>query len=358
MPCSSLLEAAVHSGAIKNALFIGSSEKELIVDLQRVLHELGFSKELKWSIFQADGDYGNATAAAVAAFAQKNGKSSNGNSVTITLAKLILQRHDFLPSMYILWRIHKSDLRTKYYVSKGTKMSIIAVQTLLNELGYGRQLKYSKFGADGFYGSATRSAVKAFANDNNISSDGDLLTRPLVNLFLEKIIPYYGKNWSDFAEKRLEDDASPLAYFEGDRFIGKPCEADVLFLPALKRINQYAEDANVYIHVTSSFRTTTNVQGAIVKPATYSNHLIGHGIDMNIKYDNKPLVTSKVLVKYPNVPAPVKQFLKAIIDDPKLRWGGQFSTKDPVHIDDGYNQNRTKWNTRYEIIQKAAQLGT
>ncbi|WP_452602375.1 M15 family metallopeptidase [Pontimicrobium sp. MEBiC06410] len=356
MECSNLIEAAVKKGDISRALFIKSPDKTLVTDLQRTLFELGFRKELKWDNYQADGDYGKATAAAVAAFAKKNNHSSNGKSVSNTLAKLILQRHDFLPEMYVLWSIHKSDLRTRKYISKGTRMSISAIQVLLNTIGYGKELNFLKFGADGLYGNSTRKAVVTYAKDNNIDSDGDWLSRPLINLFLKDINKFYGSKWSDLANNNLPSKKSPLVLYQGSRFIGKPCRADVEFVTALEKVNTYAKQADVYIYVTSSFRTTTNVQGAIVKPATFSNHLAGHGIDMNVKYGNK-LANSKVLTKYPNVPAPVKQFLTAIINDAGLRWGGKFNTKDPVHIDDHLNKNRSEWEKRYKAMQEAVQLG-
>lgn len=358
MECSNILEAALKQGNISQSLFKGSSNKELVTDLQRTLFELGFRKELKWDNYNADGDYGNATATAVAAFAQKNNNSSDGTSVSNALAELILQRHDFLPEMYILWSIHSSDLRSKKRISKGTKMSISAIQVLLNERGYGSQLNFSATGADGLYGQNTRNAVIAYASDNNITSDGDLLTRPLVDLMLKDINPHYGAKWSDQAKNNLPGGNSPLILFQGSRFTGKPCRADVQFEPMLKKINAYAEQAGVNVFVNSSFRTTTNVAGAIVKPATFSNHLAGHAIDMNLAYGNGQFANSQVLKKYPNVPAPVKNFLKLIIDDPNLRWGGQFGTSDPVHIDDGLNvKNRPKWEERYQAMQRAVQLG-
>ena len=357
MECSNLLEAALKKGTLSQSLFKGSSDKELVTDLQRTLFELGFRKELKWDNYQADGDYGKATAAAVAAFAKKNDHPSDGKTVSDSLAKLILQRHDFLPEMYILWTIHTSDLRTKKFISKGTRMSITAIQVFLNTVGYGNELNFARFGADGLYGNSTRKAVIKYAKDNGIDCDGDALTRPLVDLFLKDIKQYYGSRWTDLAEQNLPNEDSPLILYQGSRFSGKPCRADVQFLPSLEKINTYAEEANVIIHVTSSFRTTTNVRGAIVKPATFSNHLAGHGIDMNVRYGNGQFANSKVLAKYPNVPEPVKQFLKAIIDDPKLRWGGKFNTKDPVHIDDHLNKDRAAWKKRYEAMQKAVQLG-
>ena len=354
---STLIEAALKQGDISKSLFLGSTSKNLLTELQKVLFELGFKRELKFDNYEADGDYGPATVDAIAAFAAKNNIASNGVFVSNTLAKLILQRHDFLPEMYILWSIHSSDLRTKKFISKGTNMSVAAIQLLLNERGYGQQLNFAKFGADGDYGKGTRNAVIAYAKDNGIQSDGDLLTRPLIDLMLKDINAFYGSNWSDLAVNNLPSDESPLVLFEASRFRGQPCRADGQFVPALKQINAYAEEANVFIHVTSSFRTSSNVGGAIVKPATRSNHMAGHAIDMNVSYDNGKSANSKELGKYPAVAEPVRRFIKSIIDDPDLRWGGDFQVKDTVHIDDNLNGDMAKWDKRYQAMQKAVQLG-
>lgn len=352
----SIISEAVHQGDISKSLFQGSTNKALIMELQKVLFELGFKKELEFDNYEADGDYDAATTNAVAAFAAKNNMAGDGSKVTNPLAKMILQRHNFLPEMYLLWSISQSDLRTKKFISKGTKMSITAIQLLLNERGYGVQLNFQKYGADGEYGPGTCNAVTAYGKDNEIICDGDLLTRPLIDLMLKDINAFYGANWSDLAVNNLPANKSPLVLFEGSRFRGKPCRIDIDFVPALEKINAYAEQAGVFIHVTSAFRTSSNVKGAIVKPATRSNHMAGHAIDMNVIYDNKN-ANSSMLAKYPNVPAPVKQFLKSVIDDEGLRWGGLFNTKDPVHIDDGLNGDIAKWDKRYQAMQKAVQLG-
>ncbi|WP_161991936.1 M15 family metallopeptidase [Flagellimonas algicola] len=125
----------------------------------------------------------------------------------------------------------------------------------------------------------------------------------------------------------------------------------------MEKVNDYAEKADVYVYVTSSFRTSSNVNGAIVTPAKRSNHMAGHGIDMNVIYGNDQWANSKVLNKYPAVPAPVKKFIDSIIADPKLRWGGKFRIKDVVHIDDHLNKDRDKWEERYQAMQRAVQLG-
>ena len=355
---SNLLEAAVADGSVSKSLAQGSPSKDLVTELQRILFELGFKKELQFDNYQADGNYGTATVDAVAAFALKNNNRSDGTSVSNPLAKLILQRHDFLSSMYLLWSIYSSDMRTKKYVSKGTRMSITAVQTLLNEKGYGAQLNFPKYGADGLFGDGTRKAVMAYAKDNSIDSDGDLLTRPMIDLMIKDINPYYGNNWSDLAVNNLPNDDSPLVLFEASRFQGQPCRADVQFVPMLTKINDYAEQADVYVHVTSSFRTSSNVGGAIVKPATRSNHMAGHAIDMNVVYSNRTKsANSTELGKYPSVAEPVRRFIKSIVDDPGLRWGGTFQVRDTVHIDDNLNSNMGLWDKRYQAMQKAVQLG-
>ncbi|GGW36940.1 peptidoglycan-binding protein [Arenibacter certesii] len=357
MECSNYLETALNKGEIHKHLYQGSKDKIVVTDLQRTLFELGFRQELKWNNYEADGDYGPATAATVRAFAKKNRYTTDGISVSNDLAKLILQRHDFLPDMYLLWSIYKSDLRTRYYVSKGTSTSITAIQLLLNEMGYGNLLNFPKYGADGLYGKSTRNATIAYANDNSLPSDGDLLSRPFVDLMIRDINAFYGENWSDLAKNNLPQSKSPLIFFEGSRFRGKACRTDILFAPMLEKVNDYAERSQVYVYVTSSFRTSTNVAGAIVKPASRSNHMAGHAIDMNVIYGNGQLANSKVLNHYPAVDEPVRQFISYIINDPQLRWGGQFRIKDSVHIDDNLNSDRNAWDQRYLAMQRAVQFG-
>lgn len=284
MECSSLIATALQEGDISASLFKGSPHTALITDLQRVLFEFGFKRELRFDNYQATGAYDSATATALAAFATKNNVQSDGTSVSKPLAKLLHQRHSFLPEIYLLWSIPKSDLRTKKYISKGTRMSVTAIQLMLFERGYAEQLNFKKFGADGSHGKSTRKAMIAYANDNGIESDGDLLTRPLMNLMLKDIDAFYGKDWSELATNNLPNADSPLVLFEASRFQGAPCRADILFVPMLTKINQHAEQADIFIHVTNSFRTSSNVAGAIVKPATRSNHMAGHAIDMNMVY--------------------------------------------------------------------------
>ena len=87
------LQKLIDDGTIATSLRKGSSARHAITALQTVLHWLGFDRALKWKKYGADGDYGNATTAAVAEFAKRNGSTANGERVTGALAKKILARY-------------------------------------------------------------------------------------------------------------------------------------------------------------------------------------------------------------------------------------------------------------------------
>ncbi|MEH2161379.1 MAG: M15 family metallopeptidase [Nostoc sp.] len=145
-----------------------------------------------------------------------------------------------------------------------------------------------------------------------------------------------------------------LEAFKSPRFIGKPILADVDFFDSLEKIDQFAADAGIQIFVTSSTRIQGgSVSGAIVRPASRSNHLVGHGIDMNIMLGQR-LFNSEALDKnnLNNLPQVIQNFIKSIRQDPILRWGGDFNPEDPVHIDDSLNlREPTIWDAKYPIIQ-------
>lgn len=145
-----------------------------------------------------------------------------------------------------------------------------------------------------------------------------------------------------------------LVAFTGSQFVGKPVLVDIEFVPELDKVNQFAADSRLQIHVTSSTRKQgVTVGGAIVRPATFSNHLIGHAIDMNPKKDGQ-FFNSSALNNFNSLPSAVKDFINAIRNDGTLRWGGDFRAKDPVHIDDGFNVNHSRdaWNDKFDIIQR------
>ena len=148
-----------------------------------------------------------------------------------------------------------------------------------------------------------------------------------------------------------------LTTFAGSEFIGESVKVDKDFVPELNRVNEFAKQSKVKIWVTSSIRNVSEqVMGAIVPPATRSCHFVGHAIDMNVMCDGK-LYNSKALVKenLDNLPEGVRRFIKSLCDDDVLRWGGEFSTADPVHIDDNfYYRNQLMYKAK--LLSRVSQL--
>ncbi|MGB3295974.1 MAG: peptidoglycan-binding protein [Phormidesmis sp.] len=143
-----------------------------------------------------------------------------------------------------------------------------------------------------------------------------------------------------------------LEAFKGSKFIGKTVLADVEFLPALEKVNRFAADHDLEIFVTSSARQHgASVGGAIVRPASRSNHLVGHAIDMNIRHGGKHF--NSLNLKQSNfslLPLAIQSFINSIRKAP-LRWGGDFN--DPVHIDDGLNIHAPAvWSEKFDTIQR------
>lgn len=124
--------------------------------------------------------------------------------------------------------------------------------------------------------------------------------------------------------------------------IGQTLRADEDFKPRVIDLADRAAARNIALLVTSSLREPYNtVSGAIVQPAQYSNHHIGHAFDMNVQYGGT-LYGSDKLANLQSLPQDVQEFLVTDVQAAQLTWGGTFSTPDLVHIDDRLNV--TQWN--------------
>jgi hypothetical protein len=88
----SLLKTLFDQGKSQEILKRKSREKEAVKALQHSLYKLGYGKELNWERFGADGDYGMSTAAAVRAFADKEGIQTDGDSIPPALLQRILEK--------------------------------------------------------------------------------------------------------------------------------------------------------------------------------------------------------------------------------------------------------------------------
>ena len=142
-----------------------------------------------------------------------------------------------------------------------------------------------------------------------------------------------------------------IAEYQHSALVGKPCFIEEGFIVAMDRLCYYANECGLQLYIVDSYRDSTIVNGAIVTPATLSNHLIGHAIDANI-------VEGKMFwnhVKMEGQLSPnVEKFIETVNKDTVLRWGGTFVVKDVVHFDDALNiRNPTQWHELYnELTQK------
>jgi hypothetical protein len=159
-------------------------------------------------------------------------------------------------------------------------------------------------------------------------------------------------------EEAADDEGGPCAVttYDSGNFTGEQIVADRQFVDSLQTIDGYAADAEVSVHVTHSFREAGETpEGAIVEPANRSNHLAGHAIDMNVRAADGVFHNSDRLApgQLPDASDSVRNFIQDIRNDGGLRWGGDFGTPDPVHIDDHLNASDSDWEDRYDATQQA-----
>lgn len=104
------------------------------------------------------------------------------------------------------------------------------------------------------------------------------------------------------------------------------------FERALLIMEEEANDHELKLHVTSSLRSPLSPVGnAIVKPASVSNHHVGHAVDINFSYKTI-CYGSRAFKGSTKIPDNITQFIGAVCQR-GLRWGGHFGTPDYVHFD-------------------------
>ncbi|MCP5074130.1 MAG: hypothetical protein GY947_12675 [Rhodobacteraceae bacterium] len=196
MTALSTLMSAVQNGNPETTLHAGSSHATQISDLQVVLHSLGFDAALRWDDFGPDGDYGQATTNALAAFGQRNGVACDGTAVTLELAQLLLKRLQFLDEMHhIRDAIENPSILNNVRRRSGARVEISVLQTILYELGYGEELNWEKYHADGDYGSGTTKAVKAYADKVGVATNGESVPVELATSCMQEFEGNYGPDW-------------------------------------------------------------------------------------------------------------------------------------------------------------------
>lgn len=170
----------------------------------------------------------------------------------------------------------------------------------------------------------------------------------MVVLTITGIILYYKY---PFWNQYKTDNFLALIAFQGTHIKGNHGKQVLIhkgFEKYMKEIDNLAEICDVEIYVTQGYRDDEKpLSNTIVEPAKYSNHNAGHAIDFNIKYKGQLYRSNQLFKsKLKNQPQAVQNFIQYIRNHPKLRWGGDFTIEDPVHIDLPLNiLDKEKWIT-------------
>lgn len=152
--------------------------------------------------------------------------------------------------------------------------------------------------------------------------------------------------------------------FKHQLLIGKPCMIHEGFTSAMTLFCKLLALNDLKYHNNCSYDpnhlSLTPAEGAIVKPASHGDHLIGHATDGNLIDKTGKTWTSEMLHPYCqhskqyDINAEkndVYQFLKSIRSSNVLRWGGDFVDFDPVHFDDAlYQMNPARWQQIYNEL--------
>lgn len=126
-------------------------------------------------------------------------------------------------------------------------------------------------------------------------------------------------------------------------------------LQLLKDINSQAKAKSVTIIVNQTFRVHgVKVTGAVVIPATKSQHLIGHALDCNIVDGNN--WNNSLAFKNNKATDNAKKLIEEI---KKLgyRWGGNFDTVDTPHFDKNIRSTDFSYDAKFFLNQRMVSEG-
>ena len=121
------------------------------------------------------------------------------------------------------------------------------------------------------------------------------------------------------------------------------------FTDAIGTLNDEAGKAKVNLKINQSFRNAdVPPSGAVVAPASKSQHLVGHAVDLNI-VDGDTTNTAAMFKSGDETDA-----ADTFVDGVKaqhLRWGGDFGNSDPIHFDDFLNPSGEDYEMNYYFAQ-------
>lgn len=229
---------------------------------------------------------------------------------------------------------------------------------------------------DGIFGSKTEKSLKLFQwvciNMSHCLEKKTQITRIktaniLVNGKLTKKaydeLAAWIKNGKEVTGDLIRIDFSELSNIEAGPNFKKTSSIKVqkyelVISKAAKKLitdmNAKAKDKKVTIKINQSLRENkVKVSGAVVTPATKSQHLIGHALDCNI-VDGENWNSSATFKKKQET-ANAKAVVKAM-KDAGYRWGGDFIPVDTPHFDFRLNHNTFDYEAKFFLNQRMVSL--
>ena len=226
---------------------------------------------------------------------------------------------------------------------------------------------------DGGYGIATREAVRRLQwNSKNIKRR--LKNKSIVQVsrtFISSVSGMLDINtkkelasWINKKHKATGDlirvkelEFNNIQVGSGFRRIAHPCVSDddiIISCELLKYLvyaDEKARDLSIMLNLNQAMRVSgVRVSGAVVKPASKSQHLIGHAIDCNIIDGNN--WNTKKTFKSKKETTKAKKFIKAMKAN-GMRWGGDFSGNfDPPHFDKKLSSATKDFEYKYFFNQR------
>lgn len=123
------------------------------------------------------------------------------------------------------------------------------------------------------------------------------------------------------------------------------------FVAGIGAIDTAAGANKITVRINQTFRIAGIApRGAVVPPATKSQHLVGRAMDGNF-VDGTTVTTAAMMIAGRETKA-VDDFIEAA-KAAGLRWGGDFRRKDPIHFDDPLASESEDYDMHYFFCQRS-----
>lgn len=93
-----------------------------------------------------------------------------------------------------LLNLVRTNSVSRYLARRSQNQFIPQLRTLLNDLGYGAELQWTRLGTSDFFGNETATAVRSFAQKNRLDFDGVNVTAPMLIKMMQRLDALEGIN--------------------------------------------------------------------------------------------------------------------------------------------------------------------